>query len=147
MPGDHTPSEESRPASPEPDTQVTVPVRVKHEGTIDSDDDEVELIEVKVKQEDGSEQFKYVHLMKSEDGMFDVFNTDGFDLGQRIKIDALYNMGWSRKVISDVGLNDYLQMDGSNCYRKVLMLFSQAFFGGHQTCFHNWAGKKAKGEP
>lgn len=137
---DHPRSGEARStSSPESETRVSVPARVKPEGTIDVD--EVELIEVKVKQEDGSEQFKYVHLMKSENGEYDLFNTDGFDLRPPIEVDERYNVGFTRTVISHVSSNQYhFSVLSSTCQK--------AFRGNVQECEHNWNGdEEYRGDP
>jgi hypothetical protein len=82
-----------------------------------------DAVEVKVKVEGVEDEFKFVSFVKSEDGLLDIWNLDGFDLGPPVKVADKFNRGFSRKVISD------------------------ALGGGHQEVFHNWGGKKAKGKP
>jgi hypothetical protein len=60
------------------------------------------LIEVKVKVEDRDDELKHVFFTKSEDGMLDIWNLDGFGLGLEIQVAELFNKGWTRKEISDV---------------------------------------------
>ncbi|KAJ6466783.1 hypothetical protein C8R45DRAFT_1106213 [Mycena sanguinolenta] len=76
-----------------------------------------ETIDVIIKKEGEPDQFKRVMLIKSEDGKFDIWNVDGFDLGPTIQVDPKYLRGFTRKVISD------------------------ALGGGLQCCCHNWTQK------
>lgn len=99
--------EGAKPISSELPTQA--PSRIKHENL----DEDIQLIEVKVRQADGSEEFKYVHLMKSEDGQFDIFNTNGFDLRPPIEVGERYNVGFTRTVISHVSFELALWIDES----------------------------------
>ncbi|KAJ7041062.1 hypothetical protein C8F04DRAFT_1391492 [Mycena alexandri] len=77
-----------------------------------------EIIDVVIKVEGEADHFTRVMLIKSEDGNFDIWNVDGFNLGPTIKVDDKFKRGFTRKVISD------------------------AFGGGHMTCYHHW--KKPK---
>ncbi|KAJ7100694.1 hypothetical protein B0H15DRAFT_458951 [Mycena belliarum] len=76
-----------------------------------------ELIDVVIKTEGGPDQFKRVSLIKSEDGNFDIWNVDGFDLGPTVEVEERFNRGFTRKVIGD------------------------AFGGGHVVCYHHWNPK------
>ncbi|KAJ7226685.1 hypothetical protein GGX14DRAFT_626738 [Mycena pura] len=73
-----------------------------------------ESFDVKIKTEGGSDQFKRVSLVKSEDGKFDIWNVDSFGLRPAVELDTKYTRGFHRKVIGD------------------------AFGGGRQECFHHW---------
>lgn len=66
------------------------------------DDRPPDIVEVNVKVEGYDDEFKYVSFVKSEDGLLDIWNLEGFDLGPPITVDEKYNRGFSRKVISDV---------------------------------------------
>ncbi|KAF8201257.1 hypothetical protein K438DRAFT_1965766 [Mycena galopus ATCC 62051] len=79
-----------------------------------------EVIDVVIKTEGEPDQFKRVTLIKTEDGNFDIWNVDGFGLGPTCEVPEKYNRGFTRKVISD------------------------AFGGGHVSCYHHWDPKPDK---
>ncbi|KAF7369123.1 hypothetical protein MVEN_00239500 [Mycena venus] len=93
-----------------------------------------EVIDVVIKTEGEPDQFKRVTLIKSEDGKFDIWNVDGFGLGPTIEVDERDKRGFTRKVISDV--RPVFAM--ANAY---VLIFFEAFGGGHVECYHNWNPK------
>jgi hypothetical protein len=97
----------SRRVSQAPDGHISVdrtslPHNSPRVGHLVQKENSPDAIEVKVKVGGMEDEFKYVPFVKSEDGLLDIWNLDGFDLGPPINVAEKYNRGFSRKVISDV---------------------------------------------
>jgi hypothetical protein len=88
-----------------------------------------EVVEIVIKTEGEPNQYKYVTLIKSEDDNFDVWNVDGFDLGQPFL--------W-RKNISEASPGRSLAMLAS---KFAILIIHQAFGGGQMACNHHWKTK------